>query len=71
MSNILMILKGSLIGLGSILPGVSGGMIAAAFDIYKDLINALNRFTKEPIKAVISIWQYLIEHWESRRVSTY
>lgn len=60
MSNILKILKGSLIGLGSILPGVSGGMIAAAFDIYKDLINALNLFTKEPIKAVISIWQYLI-----------
>ena len=28
------VLQGMLIGVGAILPGVSGGMIAAAFNIY-------------------------------------
>jgi len=54
------ILQGSLVGIGSILPGVSGGMIAAAFNIYSELIDALDRLTKEPIKAVLSIWEYLV-----------
>ncbi|MBN3490643.1 DUF368 domain-containing protein [Acholeplasma equirhinis] len=54
------ILQGSLVGIGSILPGVSGGMIAAAFNIYSKLIEALDRLTKEPIKAILSIWEYLI-----------
>lgn len=60
MKRILKILKGALIGLGSILPGVSGGMIAAAFNVYEDLINALDTFTKKPIKAILSIYEYLI-----------
>lgn len=54
------ILIGSLVGIGSILPGVSGGMIAAAFNIYSKLIEALDLLTKHPIKAILSIWQYLI-----------
>ena len=57
MKRILKILKGALIGLGSILPGVSGGMIAAAFNVYEDLINALDTFTKKPIKAVLLIYR--------------
>lgn len=60
MKFILKIVKGFLVGLGAILPGVSGGMIAASFNIYKDLITALNNFTRKPFKAVISIWEYLI-----------
>lgn len=53
-------LQGILVGIGSILPGVSGGMIAAAFNIYSKLITALDDFTKTPIKAVKSIWEYLV-----------
>lgn len=60
MNNIIKILKGILIGLGSILPGVSGGMIAASFNIYQELIDALNNFIKTPFKAVFKIWQYLV-----------
>lgn len=52
--------KGILIGMGAILPGVSGGMIAASLNVYSELIEALNNFTKTPIKAVIKIWQYLL-----------
>lgn len=60
MKIIVKILKGILIGLGSILPGVSGGMIAASFNVYEDLVNALDKFIKEPIKSVLKIWEYLI-----------
>ncbi|CCV64081.1 conserved hypothetical protein (DUF368) [Alteracholeplasma palmae J233] len=60
MNNIKKISKSILVGIGAILPGVSGGMIAASFNIYKDLIEALNKVTKHPIKAVLSIWQYLV-----------
>src|SRR5690606_17094175 len=60
MNNLVKMLKGILIGIGAILPGVSGGMIAAAFNIYDKLITALDQLTRQPIKAVLSIWQYLV-----------
>ncbi len=60
MNNVIKMLKGILIGVGAILPGVSGGMIAAAFNIYDKLIAALDELTRRPIKAIISIWQYLV-----------
>lgn len=54
------IIKGSLVGLGSILPGISGSMVATILKIYEDLVIALNQFTKKPIAAILSIWQYLL-----------
>lgn len=60
MKYIYKILKGILIGLGGILPGVSGGMIAASFNVYKELIEALDGLTKTPIKAIISVWEYVL-----------
>lgn len=60
MNNVIKMLKGILIGVGAILPGVSGGMIAAAFNIYDKLIAALDELTRRPIKAILSIWQYLV-----------
>ncbi|MBN2300087.1 MAG: DUF368 domain-containing protein [Acholeplasmataceae bacterium] len=60
MKHLLKIVKGSLVGMGSILPGVSGSMIAAVLNIYQDLITALNNFTKHPIESVAKVWQYII-----------
>lgn len=60
MKIILKVFKGVLIGLGSILPGLSGGMIAASFNVYEDLVNSLDQFIKKPIKSVLKIWEYLI-----------
>ena len=54
------IVKGVIIGIAAILPGVSGAVIAAAFNIYKELVVALDGFIKHPIKSIKSIWQYLI-----------
>ena len=60
MNHLIKIIKGSLVGMGSILPGVSGSMIAAVLNIYQDLIEALNAFTKHPIQSIVKVWQYIV-----------
>jgi len=60
MNHLIKIIKGSLVGIGSILPGVSGSMIAAILNIYQDLITALNNFTKHPIQSIVKVWQYIV-----------
>lgn len=60
MNHIIKIFKGTLVGLGSILPGISGSMIATILKIYNELITALNQFTKKPVRAVLSVWQYIV-----------
>lgn len=60
MKQLIKIIKGSFVGMGSILPGISGSMIAAILKIYHELITALNDFTKHPIKALKSVWEYIV-----------
>lgn len=60
MKNIIKIIKGSFVGMGSILPGISGSMVAAILKIYQALIDALNDFLKKPIKSILSVWQYIL-----------
>ena len=60
MKHLLKMIKGSFVGMGSILPGISGSMIAAILNIYQDLIEALNKFTKHPIQSIIDVWQYIV-----------
>lgn len=60
MRHIMKVIKGSLVGIGSILPGISGSMVAAILKIYQDLIDALNEVTRHPIKAIQSVWQYIV-----------
>jgi putative membrane protein len=60
MKQIIKIIKGSFVGMGSILPGISGSMIAAILKIYQELITALNDFTKHPLKALKSVWEYIV-----------
>ena len=60
MSNLRKILIGIVVGISSILPGISGGMIATAYNIYTELIEALSNLTKNPFRAIKSIWQYLV-----------
>lgn len=60
MHHLIKVIKGSLVGIGSILPGISGSMVAAILKIYQDLIDALNQVTHHPIKAIKSVWQYIV-----------
>jgi putative membrane protein len=60
MKQLIKIIKGSLVGMGSILPGISGSMVAAILKIYQNLIDALNDFLKKPIQSIISVWEYIV-----------
>lgn len=44
----LLILKGIIIGIGKIIPGVSGSMLAISMGIYQKLIDSVNNFFKFP-----------------------
>lgn len=60
MKHIIKIIKGSFVGMGSILPGISGSMVAAILKIYQALIDALNDFLRKPIQSILSVWQYIV-----------
>lgn len=44
----MLILKGIIIGIGKIIPGVSGSMLAISMGIYQRLIDSVNNFFKNP-----------------------
>ncbi|MDR3356063.1 MAG: DUF368 domain-containing protein [Spirochaetaceae bacterium] len=50
---ILRLLKGALIGTGFILPGVSGGALAAVFGLYERIISFIAHITKDFIKNIL------------------
>lgn len=59
MKTIIKMIKGGFIGMGNILPGISGSMIAVILNIYKELIDAVNQLFTHPIKSILSIWEYM------------
>ena len=59
MKTIVKMIKGGFIGMGNILPGISGSMIAVILNIYEELIDAVNQLFTHPIKAILSIWEYM------------
>ena len=60
MKVLIEILKGAMIGIANIIPGLSGGTLAVVMNIYDKLINALSDMFKSPIKAIKSVWIYLV-----------
>lgn len=60
MQTIIKIIEGALIGAGGVLPGVSGGVLAVLFGLYKPLM----RFLAHPIKnlksSIIELWPILL-----------
>ena len=44
----MLIFKGMIIGIGKIIPGVSGSMLAISLGVYEKLINSINNFLKYP-----------------------
>ena len=50
MAYMINIIKGCFIGIGKILPGVSGAMIAMSFGIYDQAIHALRHYQKDILK---------------------
>lgn len=48
--NLKLILKGFIVGIGKIIPGVSGAMLAILMGIYENLMEAVTRFFDDPKK---------------------
>lgn len=60
MSIIIKIIQGALIGAGGVLPGVSGGVLAVLFGVYKPLMRLLAHPIKELKNSVVTLWPILV-----------
>ena len=54
------IIKGALIGVANVIPGVSGGTIAVSTGVYEKIINAINNFFKEFKKSFKTLLPFII-----------
>jgi len=60
LKTVIEILKGAIIGIANVIPGVSGGTMAVVMNIYDTLIDAIDNIFVHPIKALKSIWVYIV-----------
>lgn len=54
------IIKGMIIGIANVIPGLSGGTIAVAMGIYDKIIYAVNNIFKNPKESIKLVWKYVI-----------
>ena len=52
------ILKGTIIGVANIIPGVSGGTLAVSMGIYDQIIESITQFFKQPKRSIITLLPY-------------
>lgn len=60
MSIIIEIIKGMIIGVANVIPGLSGGTIAVSMGIYEKLIHTINNIFKTPLKCIKDMWTYIV-----------
>lgn len=60
MSIIIEIIKGMIIGIANVIPGLSGGTIAVSMGIYEKLIHTINNIFKTPLKCIKEMWTYVL-----------
>ena len=47
MKNIILVLKGMIIGVANIIPGVSGGTLMITLGLYEEIISIISHFFKD------------------------
>lgn len=60
MTMLVKIIQGALIGAGAVLPGVSGGVLAVLFGVYKPLMRLLAHPLKEWKNCLVQLWPILV-----------
>ncbi len=60
MNWIVKIIQGALIGAGGVLPGVSGGVLAVLFGVYKPLMRLLAHPVKELKRSAMELWPIIV-----------
>ena len=64
-SNMVVLLKGSIIGIANIIPGVSGGTLALALGVYERMINSINNFSFNTVTSVFKALTFKRKHVEA------
>ena len=54
------IIKGALIGVANVIPGVSGGTLAVSTGVYEKIINAINIIRKEFKQSIKTLWPFVV-----------
>ena len=54
------ILKGTVIGIGNVAPGLSGGVFAVTLKVYDRLIEMINNIFKKPFKTIKESWGLIV-----------
>ena len=54
------ILRGAVIGLANVIPGVSGGTMMVSMGIYDTIINCINNLRKRFKESIKILWPYLL-----------
>ena len=54
------IVKGALIGVANVIPGVSGGTLAVSTGVYEKMINAINNLRKEFKQSIKTLWPIVL-----------
>lgn len=67
MKFVLEVLRGMVIGLANIIPGVSGGTMMVSMGIYDTLIHCITHLFKEFKKSVMTLLPYAIGHGGGHR----
>ena len=60
MKWVMKMIQGALIGAGALLPGVSGGVLAVLFGVYKPLMRLLAHPFKELKNTIVELWPILV-----------
>lgn len=60
MRYIVELLRGLVIGIANILPGISGGMLAISMGVYDKIIHAVTQLFKEPKKSIAILFPYAV-----------
>lgn len=60
MNWIIKIIQGMLIGAGGVLPGVSGGVLAVLFGVYKPLMKLLAHPIRELKNSIVCLWPIIV-----------
>lgn len=60
MKIILDILRGAIIGVANIIPGVSGGTMMVSMGIYDTIIGCINMLYKDFVRCIKTLWPYIV-----------
>ena len=70
LENLLLILKGFILGIANIIPGVSGGTLAMTMGIYEDIIKSISSILKTPKKS-LKLLLYFFKLFKDRDLTFY